>query len=973
MKAKLLRAVLLLVLAGWFHASPAAAAIAKVQAAGTPSDGASSLTVTLASTTAGNTAVVVVVVVNGFTVNNGGVTDNATGGSSTYSFITAINNGGSRRVELWSTAAGGLKGNATSLTVNLSGTSQVVVEFMELSGVLLLGTNTTTTGGTSPLSISLTTQDPNNWVVAGFGNQGSSIFGSSAPTIIQHQDKTGTKPTGTQTAGAITTNTSASAGLVTNTVTNSTPLWEAAAVELRSACSTVADASYVATNAQNGQVTVYWSSPLPVLIVRKTSAFSTEVPTNGTTYTAGTTPGGSLGTATVAYVGSGVATSFTETIANGTLYYKVFAMNGACYSPGTVNTTPGVNASPAASPQTWSYAMAGGWMMRGGTAGTGTIYTSSNASEIVSLNTANGTQSWAPVSTQAQIQGWLGWIPISGGGAAALGGDQSGNVYSVNTATGATNWTVTLKTAVTPNQDADAVQAPVSAQLRAYSNTTFTTNVTDDLLFVATRNSSGTPLCGTASTNNKVFAIKASTGAVLWTFNQSCNQAAGVDYIIGQPWVDYARNYIYVASRAGASGTQPSLWVINTINGSLVTSLALGHLQTSPTLSNDGKTLYVADTSGNLYALDTTTLPGSLTKKWTSPAALGTAVTLVQDAPIAQCSTATSCTATFGVNIAAGHALIATFSSNHGGTLTSVTGGGVTWTQAINIQLGTQEQLYIYYGTSSSGGTNTVTINGTSDNWALEVSEWSGLANAATLDVTGSATDTAGSTIASSGNAVTANANDLLIAFETDFSGAAPAAGPTNSFTALHSGFLNQPHNPAYRIVSAGGTYNTTWTIGPVANPWAGVIAAFKAAGTGATIADTSFVWVDYTTAGRLYFSTADGNVWCLQDLGAGAPPSLTTPCSGWSAVKTAVPGPSTPLLLNKLFVGSWNGTLGQIYQLNPSTGAIEVGPSPAPKQVLIGDGTKQPGDVSTETGGEIFVGTSEGKIFKFPLTSGSL
>ena len=296
-------------------------------------------------------------------------------------------------------------------------------------------------------------------------------------------------------------------------------------------------------------------------------------------------------------------------------------------------------------------------------------------------------------------------------------------------------------------------------------------------------------------------------------------------------------------------------------------------------------------------------------------------------------------------------------------TVTPVTGGGVTLTQAVTVQIGIEENLYIYYGTNSSGGTKTVTINGTSDNWVLEVSEWSGLANSGTLDVTGSATGTG--TSPSSGNVTTTNANDLLIAFETDFSGAPPSAGPTNSFTALNSGSLNQPHNPAYRIVSATGTYNTGWTIG--SNSWGGVIAAFKAGG-GTAIKDTSFVWED---SGRLYFSTADGNVWCLQDLGAGAPPSVTTPCSGWSAVKTAVGTssnpPSTPLLLNYLFVSGWNSTSGwQIYQLNPSTGAIV-------KQVTVGDGTKQPGDVSTETGNEIFVGTSEGKIFKFPLTGGSL
>ncbi len=83
------------------------------------------------------------------------------------------------------------------------------------------------------------------------------------------------------------------------------------------------------------------------------------------------------------------------------------------------------------------------------------------------------------------------------------------------------------------------------------------------------------------------------------------------------------------------------------------------------------------------------------------------------------------------------------------------------------------------------------------------------------------------------------------------------------------------------------------------------------------------------------------------------------------------VPGASTPLLLDKLFVGSWNaaaavGQKGKLYQINLTTGAME-------QTVVVGDGEKQVGEATSETGNEVFVGTSEGKIFKFPLTGGSL
>jgi hypothetical protein len=69
--------------------------------------------------------------------------------------------------------------------------------------------------------------------------------------------------------------------------------------------------------------------------------------------------------------------------------------------------------------------------------------------------------------------------------------------------------------------------------------------------------------------------------------------------------------------------------------------------------------------------------------------------------------------------------------------------------------------------------------------------------------------------------------------------------------------------------------------------------------------------------------------------------------------------------------VGSWDpaaavGQKGKLYQINLTTGAVE-------KTVVIGDGERQVGEASSETGNEVFVGTTEGKIFKFPLTGGSL
>jgi outer membrane protein assembly factor BamB len=110
-----------------------------------------------------------------------------------------------------------------------------------------------------------------------------------------------------------------------------------------------------------------------------------------------------------------------------------------------------------------------------------------------------------------------------------------------------------------------------------------------------------------------VFALQASDGATLWTFNATCTGGAA-DWIVGMPYVDYGRNRLYVTSRAGSDGTQTSLWVIDTLSGALVTPpspLTLGHLEGSPNLSADGNTIWVNSwdgSSGTLYAVNANTL-----------------------------------------------------------------------------------------------------------------------------------------------------------------------------------------------------------------------------------------------------------------------------------------------------------------------------------------------------------------------------
>ena len=174
-------------------------------------------------------------------------------------------------------------------------------------------------------------------------------------------------------------------------------------------CGAVApDPLYFSATAQSGQVILYWSSASDVVILRKTTAFATEAPASGVSYAVNDT----IGTATVVYAGS--AQTVTQAgLTNGTTYYyKAFVQDATpCYSSGTaLKTMPVAGPAPA-----WSYTMAGGSMLNGGIAGVGTVYTSSNANDLVSLNTADGTQTWTPITTSGPIQGNLTWMPVDTG------------------------------------------------------------------------------------------------------------------------------------------------------------------------------------------------------------------------------------------------------------------------------------------------------------------------------------------------------------------------------------------------------------------------------------------------------------------------------------------------------------------------------------------------------------------------------
>ena len=107
---------------------------------------------------------------------------------------------------------------------------------------------------------------------------------------------------------------------------------------------------------------------------------------------------------------------------------------------------------------------------------------------------------------------------------------------------------------------------------------------------------------------------------------------------------------------------------------------------------------------------------------------------------------------------------------------------------------------------------------------------------------------------------------------------------------------------------------------------------------------------------GRLYFVTTDGNVWALANASSASTLWKTKPVST-GTVAQLLPANSS------LWVGGSNGVL---YQLSLDTGAVT-------NTLTVGSGTLSVGPVSTETTGELYVGTTDGTLYKIGLTAESL
>jgi hypothetical protein len=367
----------------------------------------------------------------------------------------------------------------------------------------------------------------------------------------------------------------------------------------------------VSARTVSGAATVYWSpifldacgnTPCHALVLRAPTAVNTDAPVSGTAYVVGQT----IGASRVVHDGSGatIAQSVADSgLTDGATYcYKVFAKTAATSyvnvsSSATCTATSEVKGIPQGAGVAWSHAVSGGSALGGvipnfvDFPASLRVFGSSNGSRIFALDAITGAATSA-ANTHAPVQGWLSWLVDGTAAEVVVGGDQKAYVYALDPVTGIVRWSVMLPV----ENAADGLAAPVSAQIAQ--------GASGDVLFVPTRNAS--------DTRNRVFALRLTDGSVLWTFNGTFTRP--MDIAIGQPYVDYARNRLWVTTRAGAAGTQSSLWILDSTTGALVQSLALGPVDAAPSLAYDGNTVYVGANGGTLYAIDAQ----ALTIRWSS-------------------------------------------------------------------------------------------------------------------------------------------------------------------------------------------------------------------------------------------------------------------------------------------------------------------------------------------------------------------
>lgn len=733
-------------------------------------------------------------------------------------------------------------------------------------------------------------------------------------------------------------------------------------------CAAVANPTYLSAQAQSTQATIYWSSPTNadvVVLEKPTTAFAAEVPVDGTIYTVGT----AIGAATVRYVGS--ASQFTRTglTNNTTYYYKVFpyTTSQTCHGPGTASVT----ARPASTANAaWSYMLAGGSALKPPTAGDDGIFFSSNSGQIISLDSATGLHNWAPVATTSAVQGWLVPGTLSAGGSRVFTGDQGGKAYSVDSAAGGTPlWQ--------PATGATAIQAGPAVQFRTWADAAFTTAFPGNstISFVATAEANA----GAVASLTYPLTIPAGTDrALIVSVQLGSNCATAVPTVSGVTYAGVALTRIrtIAGTPCGLATTRSEQWrriapATGTNNIVVTLSAATGFTIHSGAMAFTG-------------VAQTTPVRASAAARGTGTSSTVTVTSAVDDMVVNTVGhgcgiTAAGQTQRFLNNVSCGNTLDNSAGSTAAGAAPSV---AMTWTfgvsdewQTISSSLRPSAFAYdlVFVATKNGAATTNNKVYALrSDTGAVVWTFNDGSAgnNWSVGEINGMPYVDYGRNRLYIGSLSTGGtgASFWIVDTLTGRLVGNPATCPTANTACVNLGNIDTAPNVSFDndTMWVGNKTGSVYAINLAQAPGPSMMKWTAPLNLGGTNQIKGLIWEDWDTAERLYMvvanTTASSNtVRCFLDPGIGGTPNAATACSGWAAATVTVNGAQAALPLDQLYVTSWDGTTGRIQQLDYPTGTLGTA-------FVIGDGLRQPGDLSTDLGSELFVGTTEGKIFKISL-----
>jgi hypothetical protein len=218
-----------------------------------------------------------------------------------------------------------------------------------------------------------------------------------------------------------------------------------------------------------------------------------------------------------------------------------------------------------------------------------TIVVANNQLNVLSVE--NLAALCAPLATGGRVNNSPTPVQLDDGTWAVFVATEGGKLIRYNPQTCVKNWETTfVSSTCTP-----ALYAAPVVHLRRIGSEAFQAKYSSDVVYVASRlPSTG---CTGPRTNNFVKAVSAADGKVLWSFTGSADMGA-MDFVSEAGFLDLENDKLYVASEAGSTGLQSTLWAFDVVAPAVVWSTFVGGLQITPIAVEDR--LYVATTGGEV-------------------------------------------------------------------------------------------------------------------------------------------------------------------------------------------------------------------------------------------------------------------------------------------------------------------------------------------------------------------------------------